>query len=295
MQTQGSSPFTASTYNAPVSYGGPMSYGTQLYAAPSYTNAQMSPSNSYAQGGQQHYQQPHGQGFGGQAYPPQQQGYTASPFSPPGGTPFQPPGQQFPPQAGLPYQQPFHGAGSRNFSAGGSIAGSQVGQQAAGGEFPPRTSLPTAPGLPQKPNFAVPSVNQYDMQKMHSGQYDGAQASQDPISAQNGKGKSRANGTESVPDHATSVDDLISSAAKDAEAAVTTTNNANSQSEAPRQKKAKNTNIKLVYTDNDTSPEEKMFKMPKYTFSPNQTEEIVLGEPTAAVTGVVGTINDPSG
>ncbi|KAK3061012.1 hypothetical protein LTS18_007209, partial [Coniosporium uncinatum] len=60
-------------------------------------------------------------------------------------------------------------------------------------------------------------------------------------------------------------------------------------------KKVKNTNIQLVYTDNDTSPEEKMFKMPKYAFTPHQAEETVLGEPTPAVTGVVGTINDPSG
>ena len=52
-------------------------------------------------------------------------------------------------------------------------------------------------------------------------------------------------------------------------------------------------NVRLVYSDSEVSPEEKMAKLPRYAFDPKEREETVLGDPTAAVTGVVSGPNDP--
>ncbi len=74
---------------------------------------------------------------------------------------------------------------------------------------------------------------------------------------------------------ASSLDDLVSGAAKDADNAAAT---AEPQSEVPKakesqeekkSKKEKDKNMKLMYSDNDVSPEEKMAKMPRYAFAPS--------------------------
>lgn len=44
---------------------------------------------------------------------------------------------------------------------------------------------------------------------------------------------------------------------------------------------------KMMYTDNETSPEEKMARLPRYAYTPDGRKENVLAEITPAVTGVV--------
>ncbi len=85
---------------------------------------------------------------------------------------------------------------------------------------------------------------------------------------------------------ATSLDDLVSGAARDADTA-------ENKAELPigekkvKKDKDKDKPTKLVYSDNEMSPEEKMAKLPRYAFVPDRKPEVVLGEATtAAVTGV---------
>ena len=54
-------------------------------------------------------------------------------------------------------------------------------------------------------------------------------------------------------------------------------------------KKEKDKNMKMVYSDNEVSPEEKMAKMPRYAFVPDGKDETVLVDATQApaVAGVV--------
>ncbi|OCK83938.1 hypothetical protein K432DRAFT_401558 [Lepidopterella palustris CBS 459.81] len=48
--------------------------------------------------------------------------------------------------------------------------------------------------------------------------------------------------------------------------------------------------IRLVYTDNEMSPEEKMAKLARYAFVPDHAKETVLGVSNSAVTGAVNSI-----
>ena len=75
--------------------------------------------------------------------------------------------------------------------------------------------------------------------------------------------------------NASSLDDLVSGAAKDADRAAATTETEKGASKAaePQEgkkgKKDKDKNMKLMYSDNEVSPEEKMAKMPRYAFAPS--------------------------
>lgn len=51
-------------------------------------------------------------------------------------------------------------------------------------------------------------------------------------------------------------------------------------------KKEKDKGTKMVYSDNQISPEEKMAKLPRYAFVPNGKRETVLGAVGPAVAGV---------
>ena len=92
------------------------------------------------------------------------------------------------------------------------------------------------------------------------------------------------------------VDDLISTAAADADKALAATESQTGPKaeEQPGEKKAKKEKekekaVKMVYSDNEVSPEEKMAKLPRYAFVPDGKGETVLADATtaAAVTGVV--------
>ena len=72
-----------------------------------------------------------------------------------------------------------------------------------------------------------------------------------------------------------SLDDLVSGAAKDADKAAasaelkTETPKAQQPQEDKKGKKEKEKNMRLVYSDKEVSPEEKMSQMPRYAFNPS--------------------------
>lgn len=71
-----------------------------------------------------------------------------------------------------------------------------------------------------------------------------------------------------MSENATSLDDLVSGAARDADKAATAVSStkpaakAEEASEDKKGKKDKDKNMKLVYSDNEVSPEEKMAYLP---------------------------------
>lgn len=75
-------------------------------------------------------------------------------------------------------------------------------------------------------------------------------------------------------ENATSLDELVSGAARNAEKGVgaVVTGNAGAKAEGAadekKGKKEKDKNVKMVYSDNEVSPEEKMAQLPRYAFAP---------------------------
>jgi len=71
------------------------------------------------------------------------------------------------------------------------------------------------------------------------------------------------------------LDDLVSGAAKDADKAAATAEPGQEAPKAPegqegkKGKKEKDKNMKLIYSDNEVSPEENMAKMARYAFAPS--------------------------
>ncbi len=163
--------------------------------------------------------------------------------------------------------------------------------------FPPRPpSLAAASGLPQRPAFGAPQVNAFQMQQMHQGQIPGL-PNPPPINPSFQKQDMPQNGnfqhhqqhlpsalpSSAAPEsaNATSLDDLISGASKEAEASVTVGAQAEAapteqapaeagEEKTSKKEKEKNKATKLVYSDNDVSPEEKMARMPRYAFTPEK-------------------------
>ena len=171
------------------------------------------------------------------------------------------------------------------------------------------SSLPSAPGLPQRPAFGAPPVNAFQMQQMHQGQMGapppsvpyGEPQPQPQASFNSGQGPPPGMaGPSGVPPQDKS--NLTLSAAISAAngaAASTTPVPQGAQAGAPqgdgapsekkaKKEKDKDKDVKMVYSDNEVSPEEKMARLPRYAFTPNRKEETALGHATtSAVTGVV--------
>ena len=103
------------------------------------------------------------------------------------------------------------------------------------------------------------------MQQMHQGQMPGP--------ANNGQGPPPLSA------NASSLDDLVSGAAKDADRADAASKVEVLQVEK-KIRKEKEKNVKLVYSDNDVSPEEKMAHLPRYAFVPDATKQGVAGDAT---------------
>jgi hypothetical protein len=121
------------------------------------------------------------------------------------------------------------------------------------------------PGLPNPP-----PVNQ-SFQKQDAPQNNIPQQPQ-PAAAQQDFGSHESA-------NAASLDDLISGASREAEAAqsgqrdpapTSQTVEVATEEKAPKKEKDKNKASKLVYSDNDVSPEEKMARMPRYAFTPEK-------------------------
>jgi hypothetical protein len=224
--------------------------------------------------------------FPGSTFPPQmmQPGPPQFQAGPPGGSPAGPP-RPF----GLQQQQQQQPPPPR------------INTPPQSGPSPQRSlsgNLPPAPGLPQRPAFGAPHVNHFQMQQMHQGQIPGPPGL--PIS-QPASGSIVQQSNLSQPPNAppqntqqpqvteTSLDDLISGASEQAEkvleAAGAATEiptagdqpsdkpsdtNADEPAEEKKGKKEKTKASHLVYSDQDTSPEEKMAKMARYAFAPEK-------------------------
>ncbi|OAP65014.1 hypothetical protein AYL99_00986 [Fonsecaea erecta] len=272
---------------------------------------------------------------------PGQPGYVQMPYAQP---PYvQPPQSSFqppqPPPVGYPpqpsysphqYQSPYPGqpypaqpAGPpRPFASASPVSGypqpppalaPRSLSPATNGNFPApvRTgsvSLPSAPGLPQRPAFGAPPVNAFQFQQMHQGQIPAPQSHN--IVPQYAPGLAPGSTNTQVPPQipapnqaaaidaqdASSLDDLIANASKQAdvdaaaaEAAAksgtppatatpaTTKDEASEDKAGPKKDKEKEKPkaTRLVYSDNETSPEEKMALLPKYAFTPVQKTIVV--------------------
>lgn len=152
--------------------------------------------------------------------------------------------------------------------------------------FPQRSgSLPAAPSLPQRPAFQPPPVNAYQMQQIHMG-HPLPNAGVHTAVPDGG----RAPGAEAAS-ISSSVNDLVSGAAKEADQATAkAAASAGATTEEKPSKKDKGKPTRLVYSDNETSPEEKMARLSRYAFVPDRRGETTLEELPAAV--VVGTIRE---
>lgn len=158
-------------------------------------------------------------------------------------------------------------------------------------------SLPPAPGLPQRPAFGAPHVNHFQMQQLHQGQMPVPpnlpmnQPAAGSTTQQNNFSQRPIAPVQNVQEphnNETSLDDLISGASKQAEKAATvlaateTAKTSDKSSDKPsekpadqpveekKDKKEKSKASHLVYSDPDTSPEEKMARMPRYAFTPEK-------------------------
>lgn len=164
-------------------------------------------------------------------------------------------------------------------------------------------SLPPAPSLPQRPAFGVPHVNHFQMQQMHQGQIPGPsnlpinqqppgstllpnnfplqsnvtmQNSQQPGSKENAVGNlmtETSRHTQEPPALRPATETLQVSdnpPEKPAEAIPEKAigKPADEPSEEKKDKKDKSKASHLVYSDQDTSPEEKMAKLARYAFTP---------------------------
>lgn len=119
------------------------------------------------------------------------------------------------------------------------------------------------------------------MQQMHQGQLSGPpnpagqqNALQPAVPLATAPG-AEANPSAALSANASSLDDLVSGAAKDADKASVAVEakpeapNVEKPKEEKKGKKDKDKATKLMYSDNEVSPEEKMAKMPRYAFAPS--------------------------
>lgn len=170
----------------------------------------------------------------GQAFAPQYQGGLPQPYPP---TSPQPPIQQHgqfqPPRNGTPLQAPQRSS-----------------------------SLPAPPGLPQRPAFEPPPLTASEMEKLHQGQVPGSDESPQQYPP-TGASPNQAYTNDGMAHDAGTADGLGATAAKAVDAAPKL-----SKEEERKAKKEREKNMKLIYSDNEVSPEEKMAEMPRYAFAP---------------------------
>ncbi|RMZ89581.1 hypothetical protein DV736_g3196, partial [Chaetothyriales sp. CBS 134916] len=265
------------------------------------------------------------------AQPPQPSFQPQAPGSYPPQPAFSAPSHQSPSAfAGQLYQQAGPGQYS-NQSSGPRLASGAGGPGFVAHTSPPpnsanfplpiasgSVSLPTAPGLPQRPAFGAPPINAFQFQQMHQGQLPSPQnhVTQAQYRPQNtSPNPAQPQVHESLPvsmsqaPSASSIDDLIATASKQADATAATATvaatvpiaqadssmlsapkaepqAAGTPTPAPAEKEAgddkpvkkdkeKAKATRLVYSDNETSPEEKMATLPRYAFNHNNRTVVV--------------------
>ncbi|KAI1921403.1 hypothetical protein LOZ58_002284 [Ophidiomyces ophidiicola] len=137
------------------------------------------------------------------------------------------------------------------------------------------SSLPAAPGLPQRPSFSAPQVNSWQMQQMHHASIP-VQPPASTLLANTELGAQPAvvpAAGRAILDEARRNDEPQKSAQAAAPEETT---------EGKLSKKEKAKASRLVYSDSEVSPEEKMAKLPRYAFVPERKEETVLRDATTA-------------
>ncbi|KAJ5037582.1 uncharacterized protein L3040_007754 [Drepanopeziza brunnea f. sp. 'multigermtubi'] len=280
-------------------------------------NASPFPPQQASYGATQAYQQPPYQApFSG---PPGQQ-YQPS-YSPPQQQ-HAPTAQSYPPYP------PQLGPGSPPGSFGGYPRPVSHTPPQLGGLPNRPPSLPPAPGLPQRPSFGAPQLPPHQMQQMHQGAppppgtWGGSGWKGTEQNTAMSSAYSHPPGFPGAyPTNASPVDDAVSGAAREAdddidklirmaEAGIKPLKNGevpapsqapeamptpapeakSAETVAPADKKSKKEKgqVKMMYSDNDLSPEERMAQMPRYAFVPEGKTEPVLVEaaPVAEAVGV---------
>ena len=145
-------------------------------------------------------------------------------------------------------------------------------------------SLPDAPGLPQRPAFGTAQVNAFDMQRMHQGQLPQTPVVIQPYASQvpqqqnqqvssdtNGEHAVTASGPISTPTIDTTPPKVVEE--PDIAPAITEPPAVLADDTATKKEKSKSKGkpTRMVYTDEETSPEEKMARMPRYAFTPQKS------------------------
>ncbi|KUJ24672.1 uncharacterized protein LY89DRAFT_776739 [Mollisia scopiformis] len=214
---------TPGAQNSPLGQS-PGSFNASPFPPPQSGYTAPQAAGSYGSFSQEQYTQP---------TPAYQQSYQQAPFSGPPGSSFPPQyspaqsfqaGQSFPPGNGFQqgFQQGQFGAGSPPGSFNG-YQGQPSQTPPHGGGLPSRPpSLPAAPGLPQRPSFGAPAVAPYQMQQMHqgppqSGWQGNGWKGQDQNSAMSSAYPPHSQGYGDYSTNASSVDDLVSGAAREAD------------------------------------------------------------------------------
>lgn len=195
-------------------------------------------------------------------------------------------------------------------------------QQQLQNQQPPRqNSLPSVPGLPQRPAFDPPSASRDEMVAMHTGNYaagESSRAEQDRIRAEQDRIIRLNQPTPSSDD----IDELIHEEiaknpyyatldgarspipversrpkipdhrAPSPEPVERASSLAPKATKKSKKEKTKDTD-RLAY-QLDMSPEERLSTLPQYSFTPprNDKQETVMGEVGAAVTGTVAGPDD---
>ncbi|KAI9883995.1 MAG: NAD-dependent malic enzyme, mitochondrial [Watsoniomyces obsoletus] len=257
----GSPPFgqPSHAYGPPPSHGGypPYSQPFEMSGSPYHHQPSFSPPpqaqhpHDYHHSGMPSYSGP-------QPYPPQQS------YAPPGapGFPTQYPGGPSPFGSGSPpppFTQGHPPPPPRNMAS------------PPNGPMPyrPGSLPPAASGLPQRPSFGLPPASPVTADPMHRGPTitPGGHAGGPPGVDQRGHDASGAPAANSAQDAA----------------------NTAGEGDRTKVKKEKDKAAKLVYSDNEVSPEEKMAELSRYAFTLDKTGQTVLGDAIVpAVTGVVG-------
>ncbi|PGH10189.1 hypothetical protein AJ80_07548 [Polytolypa hystricis UAMH7299] len=278
----------------------PVGAGQAAQAGAGFTATQQYPPTGQQQplngsGPQQAYPQPYGQTSA--VYQPAAPQYQIQPEYPvpgyqyPAGTPYQNP--QFSPQTMSPsqYQAVPAALPQRPLSTSTPpVTFPPQPQQALRTHTPPQPaspfthrppslpSLPAAPGLPQRPSFGAPQVNAFQMQQMHHGQIAVPPTTATP--PYGGVEATQARGHETT---STSLDELISGAAKQADELAgkspqppAKTEEATGENKPAKKEKEKSKATRLVYSDSEFSPEEKMARLPRYAYVPERKAETVV-------------------
>lgn len=182
-------------------------------------------------------------------------------------------------------------------------------------------SLPPAPGLPQRPSFGAPAVPSYQMQQLHQGSWTSngwkgheqkpsmSSAYPHPPGYMEDLSNNSTSVSDLIPGNVRETDDIdkiirmaeagikppkVSEPSVNEQSSNTTEVSPPQPSEKPEiekdkqdsgeKKQKKEKPVKMIYSDNTLSPEEKLAKMPRYAFIPDgKTESSLLDIATSSL------------